>query len=223
MQTGSWDPAWESVFRNQEWGKYPPEHVVRWAARHFYPVPDRRQVRILDLGSGPGACTWYLSREGFAVDAIDGSPTAICRLQERLTHEGLSVTAVVGDFTRLPYADASFDGVVDNVSLCCNPLTAMATVVAEVHRVLKPGGTFSSTNFTDRSWGYGLGRPVAPGSFDTIADGPLAGKGYCHFMGRSDVDALYGAFADVQVETLAWTVGAMAHTIELWSVTCRKP
>ncbi|MEI9897627.1 MAG: hypothetical protein WDN28_28155 [Chthoniobacter sp.] len=51
----SWDPVWERLFREQEWGKYPPEHVIRFVARNFYKAPDRKQVRLLDLGGGTGA------------------------------------------------------------------------------------------------------------------------------------------------------------------------
>jgi len=62
----SFDPVWEEVFRAQEWGKYPPEHVIRAVARNFYKAPDRKAVKILDIGSGPGANTWYVAREGFS-------------------------------------------------------------------------------------------------------------------------------------------------------------
>src|SRR5207253_2900607 len=100
----SWDPAWEAVFQSQEWGKYPPEYVIRWAARHFYKAPDRKAVRILDLGSGPGACAWYLSREGFSVEAIDGSATAIAKLQARLVEPGGFVEITDGPLTGKGFA-----------------------------------------------------------------------------------------------------------------------
>src|SRR5690348_6213732 len=116
----SWDPVWESVFRSQEWGKCPPEYVVRFVARRWYQVSLRREVRLLDLGSGPGACAWYMAREGFSVSAIDGSPTAIAQLAERLATEGLDVEGLVGDIVRLPWSKDTFDGVIDNAALYAN-------------------------------------------------------------------------------------------------------
>jgi hypothetical protein len=64
METQGWDPVWEQIFASREWGKYPPEHVVRFVARNFYRVPDRKQVRLLEVGCGPGANVWA-SSEGF--------------------------------------------------------------------------------------------------------------------------------------------------------------
>ena len=218
----SWDAVWDQVFRSQEWGKYPPEHVIRFVARRWYKVPDRKAVRLLDLGCGPGACTWYMAREGFSVSSIDGSPKAIELLQQRLASEGLSAEARVGDYGQLPWADGVFDGALDNVSLCCNPFAACQRAVREVRRVLKPGGHFCSVNFTDRCWGYGSGRAAGPGEFSEITTGPWAGKGFSLFMNRAQVDELYREFSEVNVETISWTMDAMAHLVELWVVTCHK-
>lgn len=54
QKTPGWDPIWEEIYRKQEWGKYPPEYVIRFIARNFYHAADRRCVRLLDLGCDPG-------------------------------------------------------------------------------------------------------------------------------------------------------------------------
>ena len=219
----SFDPVWEEVFRAQEWGKYPPEHVIRAVARNFYKAPDRKAVKILDIGSGPGANTWYVAREVFSASAIDGSPTAIERLKKRLAAEGLAVDAQVGDIVNLPWGDGVFDMVIANGVLCCNTFANIKRVLGEVKRVLKPSGLFIGADFTDRSWGYGIGRQVEPGGFRDITDGPLVGKGFVLFMGRSQIDELYSVFQDVEVERIAFTAEREKHVVELWVVTCRRP
>ena len=219
----SWDPVWDKVFRSQEWGKYPPEYVVRFVARNWYSAAERAGVKLLDLGCGPGACTWFMAREGFSVGAIDGSPTAIRTLEARLSAEGLHADARVGDYLHLPWADAAFDGVIDNVSLYTNRMVQVRAAVAEVVRVLKPGGRFLSANFTPRSWGCGLGDSVEPNGFDNIREGPLAGKGFALFMDREQLQSVYREFSDIAVETTSWTLENMSKVIELWVVTCRKP
>ena len=80
----TWDPGWEQIFSSREWGKYPPEHVIRFIARSFYGVPDRKEVRLLEPGCGPGANIWFMAREGFTVSGIDGSATSIKQADERL-------------------------------------------------------------------------------------------------------------------------------------------
>src|ERR1019366_523612 len=83
METQGWDPVWEQIFSTREWGKYPPEHVVRFVAGNFYRVPDRKEMCLLEVGCGPGANVWFMAREGFTVSRIDGSATAIKQARER--------------------------------------------------------------------------------------------------------------------------------------------
>lgn len=219
----SWDPEWEKIFRAQEWGKYPPEHVIRFIARRFYKVPDRRQIKLLDLGCGTGACTWFMAREGFAVSGIDGSPTAAELGGARLAAEGLSAELRVGDYVDLPWADGTFDAVIDNASLGCNRFVDCQRAVAEVKRVLKPGGGFQSANFSNLTWGCGNGTEVEKNGFRDIPEGPLSGRGFVLFMDREQLDTLYAPFADVAVEKASWTVDGSRHLLELWVVECRKP
>ena len=218
-----WDPVWEKIFLAREWGKYPAEHVVRFVARNFYKKsPDRKLVRLLDLGCGPGACTWFMAREGFTVSGIDGSKTAITNAGNRLSAEGLKADLVVGDFSTLPWPDEFFDGVVDNATLCCNRFSQCEKVVTEVHRVLKRGGKFLSANFTDRTCGYGTGELIEDSTFRNIQKGPLAGLGVTLFMGRGHIDRLYKKFEAVSIERASWTINNMESQIELWLVECDK-
>jgi SAM-dependent methyltransferase len=221
---GSWDPAWETIFKSRAWGTYPSEHVVRFVARHFGAVPDRAAVTLLDLGTGAGgACAWYMAREGFSVAAIEASPTGMDLARQRFAAERVSVDARLGDIITLPWSDATFDGVVDNACLCCNAFANCRRIVPEVFRVLKPGGRFLSANFTDRCSGYGRGREVEPGGFTSrTGSGPLAGDYFTLFMGRAQVDELYGIFDEVVVDLSSFTSGGGSDRVELWLVTCSK-
>jgi len=219
---GTWDPVWEKTFRSKEWGKYPPEHVIRFIARNFYSVSDRRAMRLLEIGCGPGANVWFMAREGFSVSGIDGSRTAIQHAQERLANEGLTADLQVGDFAQLPWPDAAFDGVVENVSLCCNPISAIERALDEVHRVLQPGAPFISSFFSDKTWGYGEGEMTERDGFISLPDGPLANKGFCFFLSRDRVSEVFRHFTDTNVERVSWTLGGECHLIEQLVITCRK-
>ena len=221
---GSWDPTWESIFASRPWGAYPPESIVRGVMRQYGGMSDRSLVRALDVGCGPGANTWFLAREGFSVCGIDGSPTAIERARARLTSEGLSADLRVGDFTdQIPWPDSTFDLALDCAALYANPLRGIRSAVREVHRVLKPGGSFISLAFTDRTWGYGTGEPgIDPGGFARLADGPLAESGYVQFLGREEVDDVYGVFAHRSVERSSYTLQGMERMIEQWVITASR-
>ncbi|MEP6667794.1 MAG: class I SAM-dependent methyltransferase [Chthoniobacter sp.] len=221
--TTSWDPVWEEIFQRQDWGKYPPEHVIRFVARRFYKAPDRSAVRLLDLGCGPGACTWFMAREGFAVSGIDGSPSGLRKAAEYLSREGVSADLRTGDFVKLPWPDDYFDAVIDNASLYSNRYADCQLVCDEVFRVLKPGGHFQSANFSDRTWGYGLGEQVEENGFINIPEGPLQARGFSLFFGQAQIDALYRRFTDVSVEKASWTADSLQKLVELWIVEARKP
>jgi SAM-dependent methyltransferase len=162
-----------------------------------------------------------MAREGFDVSAIDGSPSAIARLEKRLRGEGLDVDAKVGDIVSLPWETGTFDGVVDNAAICCNRFASAKRIVNEVLRVLKPGGTFCSSSFTDRTWGFGKGEQVEPGGFRNITEGPLHGRGFNLFMGRAQVDELFAGFAEKTVERLEYTIGE-TNVVEMWIVMAKK-
>jgi SAM-dependent methyltransferase len=218
-----WDPVWEQIFSSREWGKYPPEHVVRFVARNFYRVLDRKEVRLLEVGCGPGANVWFMAREGFTVSGIDGSSTAIKQASERLSREGLTADMRVGDYSTIPWPDSSFDGVVENVSLCCNRWDAVKRALGEIRRVLKPGAPFLSSFFTDRTWGYGLGTMVEPDGFIDITEGPIAGTGFCLFLNHASLYELFRDFTDIAVERISWTMQGEQRLVEQFVITCRKP
>ena len=224
MVMATWDPVWERIFSTVAWGKYPPEPVIRGVMRAFSKVPDRHQVRILDLGCGTGANTWFLAREGFSVAGIDGSPTAITLNRQRLGEDGLEADLRVGDFTAvLPWTDETFSMIIDNASLYANPLPAIQFAIDEAYRLCAPGGRFVSLSFTDKTWGFGLGKPGQdPGAYSDITEGPLAGKGFVQFLTKTQIRTLFKKFSQVSIETTSYSLNEGEKLIELWVVEARK-
>jgi malonyl-CoA O-methyltransferase len=106
---------------------------------------------ILDLGAGTGrGSTWLKTQFPRAqVIAVD---SAIGMLQASHQHQGLwqrllgrGFSRACGDATALPLRTASIDWVFSNLMLpwCAS----LDPVLAEVRRVLKPGGVFAFTSF----------------------------------------------------------------------------
>lgn len=139
------DAAWERIHHERKWGSYPKEELVRWAS-----VRKDTIRRVLDLGSGQGSATWFLTREGFVPVAIDGSFSALQKARGRLEADGLPYQGVLGTFTQLPFMAHCFDAVVDVVSSAHNSLDDMGRIFTEVARVLKPGGNLFSVLPTNR-------------------------------------------------------------------------
>ncbi|MGZ4059592.1 MAG: class I SAM-dependent methyltransferase, partial [Bacteroidia bacterium] len=193
----SWDPVWENVFTNNEWGKYPGESLIQFIARNYYQTKQRSEIKILEVGCGTGANIWYISREGFDAYGIDGSETGISIAKKRLAAEGLKAKLITGDIISLPYEDNFFDCVLDVECLYANDQNNTTVILKEINRILKPGGKFYSRTFSDKMNVGKTNNKISDFEFDSISDGPLEGKGFVRLMNENQLRNLYGAFLKV--------------------------
>jgi len=171
---------------------------------------------VLELGAGHGRDALFFAREGFTVHATDFSPVGLQQLRTTARHRDVDhrITTAVYDVREpLPLSDACVDAVFAHMLLCMAlSTTEIRALVAEVRRVLRPGGTFvySVRHTGDAHYGAGL----AHGD-DIFEHGGFA----VHFFPRHLVDSL----AD------GWTLNEV-HSFEegdlprlLWRVTQTLP
>lgn len=90
--------------------------------------------RILDLGCGDGQLTRRIVDAGANVAGVDSSPEMVTAAR------ALGIQAEVAGAEALPHADRSFDAVFSNAAL--HWVRDQDAMMAEVRRVLKPGGRF---------------------------------------------------------------------------------
>jgi SAM-dependent methyltransferase len=89
---------------------------------------------ILDLGCGDGQLTQRIADTGASVVGVDASPEMVAVARAR------GVVADVASAEALPYARNEFDSVFSNAAL--HWMRDQDAMMAEVRRVLKPGGRF---------------------------------------------------------------------------------
>lgn len=99
-----------------------------------------RGADVLEVGSGRGGGASYVARclEPRSTTGLDFSRAAVAFCQQNRLVAGLSF--VHGDALAMPFADESFDVVLNIESSHC--YGSMDAFLSEVHRVLRPGGTF---------------------------------------------------------------------------------
>ena len=218
-----WDPIWEDIFRKQSWGKYPAEDLVRFIAKNFYAVSSRSEVKILEVGCGPGANLWYMAREGFTVYGIDGSETAIKEAQARLDAEvnEWQGEVIVGDLLNLPYEDAFFDAVIDNEAIYSNSYEDAKQIYNKISRVLKKNGKLFVRTFATGSYGDGTGLNVGHRAYN-VAEGPMLNKGYSRFTDAEDIQDLFMNYVILEKELITRTVENMTHKIKEFIIIAQK-
>ncbi|MHA7666858.1 class I SAM-dependent methyltransferase [Mycolicibacterium sp. HS_4_1] len=108
---------------------------------------DRLGDQLLEIGSGSGAIAEGLSnaRPGLAITATDLDPVMVDAAARRLK-ERPQVTVQSADATRLPFDDDTFDSVVSCLML--HHVIEWEAAVAEIARVLRPGGVFVGYDLT---------------------------------------------------------------------------
>ena len=186
----SFDETWQKIYQDGlQLNKYPWSDVVSFVFRNRPRLP-QDQVSVLEVGCGSGPNLQFLAAEGFRTFGIDASPAAVEVARQRLQAKNLSAEVSVGDFTRLPFAENSMDLVIDRAAITHADSTSIARTVAEIGRVLKPGGKFLFTPFGDSHSGFSRGELGADGTSSAITDTHLAGF-QVTFFNAKEITALF--------------------------------
>jgi SAM-dependent methyltransferase len=218
---------WDDIFKSRPWGKYPPEDLVRFMARTFGTVEDKDSIKVLDVGCGPGANLWFLVREGYQIAGIDGSPEAIQLAQARLecefaTADHTSYDLRVGNFATLSWADEEFDAAINLHSISANTLKTIQACISEIHRVLKPGGSYFGKMFGTETTGSASGVILDDGTCENPVEGPCKDLGYSHFFDKPKLEILFSGFAQLSIHSSLKTLGNGQGTVFEWLVTAQK-
>ncbi|WP_353930321.1 class I SAM-dependent methyltransferase [Okeanomitos corallinicola TIOX110] len=101
------------------------------------------ESKILDLCCGSGQTTEFLVKLSHYVTGLDASPLSLKRAKKNVPSANY-VEAFAED---MPFADNSFDIVHTSAALHEMQPQQLRKIIAEVYRVLKPGGVFTLVDF----------------------------------------------------------------------------
>lgn len=210
--------------------RYPNESLLAFLAAHYFSLTqsERQKIHILESGCGFGANLWMLSREGFSVWGIDSSATGLSFCQTILNLWNVQANLTLGDMTVLSYASASFDAIVDVVSMQHLTWLQHELALVEVFRVLKPGGLFfsfhlgaGSSAFTDTQ-----AHKLDDVTLENIPTGyHLAGNGQTAFLSAERYQRMANetGLIDVTVERQLRSYAPSSLMVEYLIFTARKP
>jgi SAM-dependent methyltransferase len=107
-------------------------------------------TRLLDVACGPGFIAGAAAGRGASVVGLDFSTAMIAAARQRFP----TLTFRDGDAQALPFDAGSFDAVVMNFGLL--HLARPDTALAEAHRVLRAGGRYAFTVWSETAVAFGL-------------------------------------------------------------------
>lgn len=110
----------------------------------------RAGEQVLDVAAGSGDLARAFAARGASVCMTDINERMLARGRDRALDAGWRIPAVQCDAERLPYPDSAFDCVAIGFGL--RNMTHKAAALAEMTRVLKPGGRLLVLEFS-RVWG----------------------------------------------------------------------
>lgn len=168
-----WDVRWKTEEGRADWIQA-EEFVIE-----TIPLLKARGVQtVLDLGCGVGRHALLLAREGFTVHAMDASPAGMEFLAGQAEKEGLEITQHTSEMTDLPFESESFDYLLAWNVIYHGNLSVVQHSLAEILRVLKPGGLFQGTMLSKRNAEIANGTKIAK---DTYINNDCFEKRHPHF------------------------------------------
>lgn len=121
--------------RIMDWGLSSPT-----LAKYRQEVLSNVQGEVLEIGFGTGINLSYYPEQLQKLVTVDANPGMNALAQKRLETSTITVDNRVLNGENLPMPDSSFDCVVSTWTLCS--IKNVEQAIAEIHRVLKPGGKF---------------------------------------------------------------------------------
>ena len=120
-------------------------NLYRGARLTRYPIPpfplaSGDGCTLLDLGCNWGRWTIAAAEKGWRATGIDRGKKSVQAAKRIAEQLGVAADYVLGDVRELPFPDASFDAVFSYSVLQHLAKDDVRTVVAEIRRVLRPGG-----------------------------------------------------------------------------------
>ncbi|MFY0616304.1 class I SAM-dependent methyltransferase [Shimia sp.] len=180
-----WNAQWSNVSADSKWLS-PEQDVIDWAKTL------KPGARILDLGAGVGRHALWLAQQGFDVVALDAAPEGI----EAIQMAG-GVDTVLARMDSLPFEDQEFDHVLSWNVIYHGDERVLNRTIFEIHRVLKPAGSFLGTMLSGRRVPFELekyeGREISRNTW--VFDAPGTDKMHPHyFCSARDLLALFDGF-----------------------------
>ena len=180
----------------------------------------RREHRVADIASGPGATARAMAVEyDVTVDGVDLGESTVERARTTAEKAGLSgrVRFHLGDAEHLPLPDNTFDTLVCECAFCTFPDKAAAA--AEFARVLRPGGRVGITDVTVAETGLPDELTMLAAWVSCIADARTV-RGYTQILADAGLRTIHTEAHDDAIDRMIDQIEARLAVLRMTAADC---
>ncbi|NPV56699.1 MAG: class I SAM-dependent methyltransferase [Anaerolineae bacterium] len=213
-------PTWDELYRTGE-SFWESPHPICQKLIDFAATNQKGNRTVLDLGCGNGRHLSLLASKWQHVTGLDNSRQGLLQARQVIQQDrDANVCLVLGDMVHLPFSNSSFDSLLSTHVIYHNPMALIRQAIAEIFRVLRPGGVAALTFQSVRSWRYGYGVPLEPNTF--IPDAGLDAGVPHHYFDAVELMIELRNFTlwSLELEESRNTEG---HRSSHWQVILEKP
>jgi SAM-dependent methyltransferase len=214
---------WDALHRQPRFRPvYPNDHVVRFLMTNRELLQTHPPARFLDIGLGAGRHTKLAAELGFRTFGIDISLVGLQHARERVQTVGLQASLSQASMLALPFTDSSFTVVLSFGVFCYGTGKEMRQAIAEVRRILVPGGKAFLVLRTTDDYRFGKGTALDHNTFQLSISETNELHSTQHFLAAEDVPAYFAAFSQVSFEKSETTFGNRSGINSDWLITVER-
>jgi SAM-dependent methyltransferase len=214
---------WDQLHENPRFRPiYPNDHVVRFLMANRELLEKHHPARFLDIGLGAGRHTKLAAELGFQAFGVDVSFVGLKHARERLLAAGLHASLSQASMLALPYIDCSFAVLLSYGVFYYGTANEMRQAIAEVHRILVPGGKALVVLRTTDDYRFGKGVRLGHNTFQLSISETNELHSTQHFLAADEVPVYFAKFAQVSFEKTETTFGNRSGTNSDWLITVEK-
>ncbi|MFS0762242.1 class I SAM-dependent methyltransferase [Peribacillus phoenicis] len=177
---------WEKEYRNVDslWGFNPNDILSQYVEM----LPENGEV--LDIGIGEGRNALFFAEQGFAVEGIDISETAVERCLELSKEHNLNVNAKVQDINSFEIEPNKYSLIILSNVLNFFPDNEIKNIIDKVKIGLQKNGFVYINVFDDKE----PGRKKAPERYEQLAEHTFYNENsnmFLHYFTRSELEGFF--------------------------------
>jgi ubiquinone/menaquinone biosynthesis C-methylase UbiE len=211
---------WDRLHEQQRFRPvYPSEHVVRFLMASRSVFDEQRPKRFLDIGAGAGRHTMLAAELGFEAFGTDISFTGLDHARKRLRQSGFPARLMQASTLALPFRDHSFALALSYGVFYYGTANEMKGAIAEMRRVLVPGGRALVILRTTDDYRFGKGKQLEHNTFQLEITETNECGSIQHFLTANDVPAYFVGFSGLTFERTDSTFASRTAVNSDWLIT----